>query len=64
MLAKDDLDYFGESGDRMHMMFNFSVNQNLFYALATADTGPLVDALAATRPRPANSAMGPVPAQS
>ena len=28
--------YFGENGDRMHMMFNFQVNQSFFYALATA----------------------------
>ena len=28
-----DLDYFGDDGERMHMMFNFQVNQHLFYAL-------------------------------
>ncbi len=27
VLPKTDLDYFGEDGDRMHMMFNFQVNQ-------------------------------------
>ena len=36
------MEYFGDDGDRMHMMFNFQVNQHLFYALATADTRPLV----------------------
>jgi maltose alpha-D-glucosyltransferase / alpha-amylase len=42
--------YFGEDGgDGIHMMFNFYVNQYLFYALATADVAPLVEAIAATQ---------------
>jgi maltose alpha-D-glucosyltransferase/alpha-amylase len=52
------MEYFGRDGDRMHMMFNFQVNQNLFYALATADARPLVKALKATRPRPATAQWG------
>jgi maltose alpha-D-glucosyltransferase/alpha-amylase len=52
------MDYFGDDGDRMHMMFNFQVNQNLFYALASADTAPLVKALKATKPRPATAQWG------
>ncbi len=32
-------------------MFNFYVNQHVFYALATADTVPLIEALEATRIR-------------
>ena len=40
--------FFGEEGDRIHMMFNFFVNQHLFYALATHDIGPLIEALQAT----------------
>ena len=48
---KDDMKYFGDDGDRLHMMFNFQVNQTLFYALASADTRPLVKALEATKPR-------------
>lgn len=55
VLPKDDLEYFGEAGERLQMMFNFQVNQNLFYALAAADTRPLVKALARTEPRPATS---------
>ncbi len=47
-----DLTYFGDDGDRMHMMFNFQVNQNLFYALATTDVRPLVRALEKTRALP------------
>ena len=58
VLPKDDLEYFGEAGERLQMMFNFQVNQNLFYALAAADTRPLVKALARTEPRPATSQWG------
>ncbi len=55
VLPDTDLDYFGEAGDRMHMMFNFQVNQALFYALAAGDRGPLVRAMEATRARPATA---------
>jgi maltose alpha-D-glucosyltransferase/alpha-amylase len=48
-------EYFGADGDRVQMMLNFPVNQRLFYALATADLSPLVDALEATCDRPANA---------
>ncbi len=41
--------YFGDTGDGIHMMFNFYVNQYMFYALATAETAPLIKALEATR---------------
>ncbi len=40
--------YFGESGGGLHMMFNFFVNQHLFYALATGETKPLEKALKET----------------
>jgi maltose alpha-D-glucosyltransferase/alpha-amylase len=53
VLPKVNLQYFGDDGDRMHMMFNFQVNQNLFYALASGDARPLARALETTRPRPA-----------
>src|SRR5436190_230743 len=58
VLPDTDMEYFGDDGDRMHMMFNFQVNQNLFYALASADTRPLVKALKATKPRPATAQWG------
>src|SRR6266480_6127395 len=58
VLPETDLEYFGKSGDRMHMMFNFQVNQHLFYALASADSRPLAKALAATKPRPATAQWG------
>jgi maltose alpha-D-glucosyltransferase/alpha-amylase len=41
VLPKTDMEYFGDAGDRMHMMFNFQVNQSLFLALASADCRPL-----------------------
>lgn len=44
--------YFGESGDRLHMMFNFPVNQTMFYALASADTEPLKQQLEESHPLP------------
>jgi len=58
VLPDIDLEYFGDDGDRMHMVFNFQVNQNLFYAMAAADTRPLVKALKATKPRPATAQWG------
>jgi maltose alpha-D-glucosyltransferase / alpha-amylase len=58
VLPKTDMQYFGDAGDRLHMMFNFQVNQNLFYALATADTRPLVKAMEATRELPPTAQWG------
>ena len=58
VLPETDMEYFGKDGDRMHMMFNFHVNQNLFYAMASADSRPLAKALKATRPRPASAQWG------
>jgi maltose alpha-D-glucosyltransferase / alpha-amylase len=58
VLPDQDMHYFGDDGDRMHMMFNFQVNQNLFYALAAGDVRPLAKALKATRPRPATAQWG------
>ena len=53
-----DFEYFGADGDRMQMMFNFHVNQHLFYALASADIGPLATALKKTKKRPATAQWG------
>jgi maltose alpha-D-glucosyltransferase / alpha-amylase len=49
VLPKTDLEYFGTSGERLQMMFNFEVNQHLFYALATGDSRPLTNALRVTK---------------
>jgi hypothetical protein len=32
VLPETDMEYFGDDGDRMQMMFNFHVNQHQFYA--------------------------------
>ncbi|MFL6570595.1 MAG: alpha-amylase family protein, partial [Burkholderiales bacterium] len=58
VLPKTDLDYFGDEGERMQMMFNFQVNQNLFYALAAADWRPLAKAMEKTKPRPSTAQWG------
>src|ERR1700738_1164217 len=58
VLPDTDMNYFGRSGDRMHMMFNFQVNQNLFYALAASDARPLRSALKATQRLPKTAQWG------
>ena len=58
VLPDTDMNYFGRSGDRMHMMFNFQVNQNLFYALAASDARPLRRALKATQRLPKTGQWG------
>jgi maltose alpha-D-glucosyltransferase/alpha-amylase len=52
VLPPEHLRYFGQEDDRMHMLFNFFVNQQLFYALASGDVRPLVKALRATTTLP------------
>jgi maltose alpha-D-glucosyltransferase/alpha-amylase len=58
VLPDTDMQYFGNDGERMQMMFNFQVNQHLFYALASSDTRPLIKSLKATKPRPATAQWG------
>ena len=60
---KTDMEYFGDDGDRMHMMFNFQVNQNLFYALAAARHPAAGQGAAGDQAAARHRAMGPVPAQ-
>lgn len=38
-------DFFGPEGDRMHLLFNFLVNQQLMLALARQNAGPLAEVL-------------------
>ena len=52
ILPDQDMSYFGAHDDGSHMLFNFFVNQNLFYALASADARPLAAALRRTRNHP------------
>ena len=58
ILPKENLNYFGPEGDRMHMILNFQVNQTMFYALASGDCRPLMKALDTTRKRPELSQWG------
>ncbi|HEY1696901.1 MAG TPA: alpha-amylase family protein [Polyangiaceae bacterium] len=58
VLPGADMRYFGDDGDRVHMMFNFEANQHLFYGLASGDARPLARALEATRARPATAQWG------
>ena len=58
VLPKTDMEYFGTSGERMQMMFNFEVNQHMFYALATSDARPLIKALKATKISEATAQWG------
>jgi maltose alpha-D-glucosyltransferase/alpha-amylase len=51
VVPRENQKYFAE-GRGIQMMFNFWVNQRLFYALASADTRPLQKALEETRERP------------
>jgi len=46
---KESGSYFAD-GDGLHMMFNFWVNQHLFWSLAAGDARPLARALEQTRP--------------
>jgi maltose alpha-D-glucosyltransferase / alpha-amylase len=58
VLPGTDMRYFGNSGDRMQMMFNFEVNQHLFLALASSDSRPLAKAMQATKRRPSTAQWG------
>jgi maltose alpha-D-glucosyltransferase/alpha-amylase len=51
VLPEEARRYFSERGG-LHLMFNFWVNQHLFYALASGDARPLGAALKATRRLP------------
>jgi maltose alpha-D-glucosyltransferase/alpha-amylase len=55
VLPDEMLPYFDDDGGRIHMMFNFFVNQHLFYALATGDIEPLTKAIEATLDIPTTS---------
>jgi maltose alpha-D-glucosyltransferase/alpha-amylase len=55
---KQDMKYFGEAGERLQMIFNFDVNQHLFYALASGDCRSLMKAMSDTKPRPASAQWG------
>jgi maltose alpha-D-glucosyltransferase/alpha-amylase len=58
VVPKTDMNYFGDAGDRMQMMFNFQINQNLFFAMASSDTRPLIKAMERTAKRPESAQWG------
>jgi maltose alpha-D-glucosyltransferase / alpha-amylase len=48
-ITMDQVDeYFGPTGDRLHMIFNFMLNQNLFLALSRNDAEPIRRVMAQT----------------
>ncbi|PRD47786.1 alpha-amylase family protein [Sphingobacterium haloxyli] len=51
--ATENIDYFGEDGERLNMMFNFFANQKLFFSLAEQDPEPLSKALEEFKEKPA-----------
>jgi maltose alpha-D-glucosyltransferase / alpha-amylase len=57
VLPRETRPYVAE-GAGLHMMFNFWVNQHLFYALASGDTRPLAQALRATARMPGSAQWG------
>ncbi|MEE1657654.1 alpha-amylase family protein [Microvirga sp. CF3062] len=55
-ITMDQVDeYFGTSGDRLHMIFNFMLNQNLFLALSRNDAEPIRRVMAQTPAIPPKS---------
>ena len=63
VLPDTDMEYFGESGERLQMMFNFEVNQHLFLAMATAILGRQIEAMSATRQPPCDTPNGKISSQ-
>jgi maltose alpha-D-glucosyltransferase / alpha-amylase len=52
-ITMDQVDeYFGPEGDRMHLIFNFMLNQNMFLGLARGDAEPVRRILKKTPPIP------------
>jgi len=47
-----NIEYFGEKGERLQMMFNFFGNQFLFYAFASGDVKDFVKVLEDTKEKP------------
>lgn len=54
---EESREYFADDGG-VHLMFNFHVNQHLFYALASGDVAPLAEAIEATRELPETAQWG------
>lgn len=50
-----NIEYFGEEGERMQMMFNFMGNQSLFYGFASGDISDFINVLEDTKEKPATA---------
>lgn len=50
-----NIEYFGEQGERLQMMFNFFGNQFLFYGFASGNVKDFVKALEDTKEKPATA---------
>ncbi len=55
---KQNKDYYGDKGERINMMFNFWVNQHLFYSLTSGKIKSVADALNDTKEIPNQSQWG------
>jgi maltose alpha-D-glucosyltransferase/alpha-amylase len=55
VLPEEQEPFYGKNGEAINMMFNFFVNQHLFYSLATGEIKPLTEALEATKDIPVQS---------
>src|SRR3712207_161073 len=52
-ITMDEVDeFFGPAGERLHMIFNFMLNQHAFLALARRDAEPIRRVMASTPPIP------------
>jgi maltose alpha-D-glucosyltransferase/alpha-amylase len=58
VLPDENTNFFGKNGEGMPMMFNFFANQHLFYALATGEVKPLIEALNRTKEIPKDAEWG------
>jgi maltose alpha-D-glucosyltransferase / alpha-amylase len=52
---RQNIEFFGDEGDRLQRLFNFYVNQHIFYALASGDARSLRRALERTADIPAGA---------
>ena len=64
VLPETDMEYFGKDGERLQMMFNFQVNQNLFLCAGVRRHPPLDQGAEGDQAAARHGAVGPVSTQS
>jgi maltose alpha-D-glucosyltransferase/alpha-amylase len=64
VLPDTDLDYFGDDGERLQMMFNFQVNQNTFYTPRDRRYGAFEESADSDETTSRDRSMGCISAQS